>query len=141
MRWISDDEPDAAESPFPETWTLDVPCRLARRGEQLRIIIESSESTSKPDAALIKLLQRANRWRLRAEAEEGASMEVLAKEQGVTPSYFARIVRLAYLAPDIVEAIVDGKQPATLTATKLARVYDLPIEWPAQRHRLGFPSA
>ena len=66
-------------------------------------------------------------------------METLAKVQGVAPSHFARSVRLAYLAPDIVEAIVDGRQPETLTATKLAQVYDLPIEWTAQRQRLGFP--
>jgi hypothetical protein len=68
-------------------------------------------------------------------------MEELAKEQGVSPSYFARIVRLAYLAPDIVESIIDGKQPLSLTATKLVQVYDLPVEWAAQRRRLGFPPA
>lgn len=52
----------------------------------------------------------------------------LAKEQGVSPSYFASLVRLAYLAPDKVESIIDGKHPTSLTATKLAQVYDLPIE-------------
>lgn len=115
--------------------------QLTRRGEQLRIIVESAEGKPSPDASLVSLLQRAHRWRSRSEDEQRAPMEKLAEEQGVTPSYFARIVRLAYLAPDIVEAIIDGNQPVSLTATKLAQIYDLPIEWTAQRRRLGFPSA
>ena len=68
-------------------------------------------------------------------------MEKLAEERGVTPSYFARIVRLACVAPDIVEAIIDGKQPETLTATKLAQAYDPHIDWKTQRSALGFPPA
>jgi site-specific DNA recombinase len=50
-------------------------------------------------------------------------------------------VRLAYLAPDIVEAIIDRKQPMNLTASKLAKLPDLPLEWPDQRRILGFPKA
>ena len=107
----------------------------------LRIIARSAEQEPNPDASLIGLLQRAHHWRNRAEDEQGAPMEKLANEQGVTPSYFGRIVRLAYLAPDIVEAIIDGKQPVNLTASKLAKLRDLPIEWPEQRSILGFPPA
>ena len=46
---------------------------------------------------------------------------------------------LAYLAPDIVEAITSGRQPADLTALSLKNGYDLPILWSEQRARLGFP--
>ena len=140
MCWLSDDDSGAASLPFPETWKLDVPCKLIRRGEQLRISIESAEPGSRPDRYLVTLLQRANRWPDRAEVDE-VSTQTLAKDYGVTPSYFARISRLAYLAPDIVEAIVDGKQPVSLTARKLAKGTDLPIKWPAQCRRLGFPPA
>jgi hypothetical protein len=141
MRRLSDDEPDAVSRASPETWKFDVQCTLIRRGEQLRIIVESAEGKPNPDAALISLLKRAHGWRIRAESDEGAPMETLARDQGVTPSYFGRIMRLAYLAPDIVEAIVDGKQPVSLTASKLAKLQDLPIEWPEQRRILGFPPA
>lgn len=57
---------------------------------------------------------------------------------GATASYFSRIVRLAYLAPDITTAILDGRQPATLSATRLAEAWALPITWAAQRRALGF---
>jgi len=139
MRWLSDDNFVTGELTFPEAGKLDVPCKLIRRGEHLRMIIESAERKSKPDASLSKLLQRAHGWRNRAEDEEGAPMAKLAEENGVTPSYFSRVVRLAYLAPDIIEAIIDGEQPVNLTASKLAKLRDLPIEWPAQRSILGFP--
>lgn len=95
MRRISDVEPDAASLAFPETWKLDVQCALVQRGEQLGVIVETAKGKPNPDAALISLLKRACDWRIRAEDEVGAPMEKLAKEQGVTPSYFGRIVRLA----------------------------------------------
>lgn len=60
---------------------------------------------------------------------------------GATASYFSRIVRLAYLAPDITTAILDGRQPATLSATRLAEAWALPITWAAQRRALGFVEA
>ena len=56
---------------------------------------------------------------------------------GRRPASFARLVRLNYLAPDIVAAIIDGEQPADLTRQKLAQI-DLPIDWPLQRRLLGF---
>ena len=57
---------------------------------------------------------------------------------GVTDSYFSRIVRLAYLAPDITTAILHGRQPPRLTAAWLAQTSDLPLAWSEQRRILGF---
>ena len=57
---------------------------------------------------------------------------------GVTDSYFSRVVRLAYLAPDITAAILDGRQPATLNAAWLAQTSELPLAWSEQRKVLGF---
>lgn len=76
-------------------------------------------------------------WR---ELETGhhASVEACANAMGVTNSYFARIVRLAYLAPDITAAILDGRQPANLTAARLAQTRDLPFAWSEQPRALGF---
>ena len=63
---------------------------------------------------------------------------LLAKREGVSPSYFTRLVRLSYLAPDITHAILDGRQPRDLTAEKLLEHSRLPLAWPDQRTALGF---
>ena len=58
---------------------------------------------------------------------------------GRSASYFTRVLRIAYLAPDIIEAIIARRQPPELTANKLVRVKNLPIDWAGQREALGFP--
>ncbi len=65
------------------------------------------------------------------------STSAIAKEEGVTERYVSRIMRLAFLAPDIVEAILDGYQPADLELERLLK--GIPISWDAQRRALGFP--
>ena len=62
----------------------------------------------------------------------------LAKREGVSPSYFTRLVRLSYLAPDITRAILDGRQPRGLTADKLLVRSRLPLAWHDQQTVLGF---
>src|SRR5262245_33994344 len=62
----------------------------------------------------------------------------LAEREGVSPSYFTRLVRLSYLAPDITHAILDGRQPRDLTAEKLLEHSRLPLAWHDQRTALGF---
>jgi hypothetical protein len=57
---------------------------------------------------------------------------------GLKLDYFRVLVRISFLAPDIVAAIVEGRQPPMLTRHKLARMTDLPLEWEAQRRALGF---
>ncbi len=68
----------------------------------------------------------------------GAPFAALAKRQGVSPSYFTRLVRLSYLAPDITEAILDGRQPPDLSADKQLEHSRLPLGWHEQRTVLGF---
>jgi hypothetical protein len=63
----------------------------------------------------------------------------LARCEGADPGDVSRILPLAFLAPDIVEAVLDGRQPIELTAARLKRMRDLPLEWAQQRQRLGFP--
>ena len=57
---------------------------------------------------------------------------------GNRSKYLVRLARLNYLAPDIVTAIVEGRQPASLNARRLSRVSDLPLSWDEQRKMLGF---
>ena len=69
---------------------------------------------------------------------DGVPFAALAKREGVSPSYFTRLVRLNYLAPDITQAILDGGQPRDLTADKLLAHSRLPLGWHEQRAVLGF---
>lgn len=66
-----------------------------------------------------------------------ASMNDLAEEAGVVGSYFTRILRLSFLAPDIVAAILRDRHPVELTANRLSNNVTIPIEWGAQRALLG----
>ena len=93
---------------------------------------------AKPDARLIKLLLRARRFNATLADSEDIHFAVLAQREGVSRSYFTRLVRLSYLAPDITQAILDGRQPRDLTAQKLLEHSRLPLAWHDQRIVLGF---
>ena len=104
------------------------------------MLIDGAEpfATAKPDARLIKLLIRACRFGITLVDGDGVSFAELAKREGVSRSYFTRLVRLSYLAPDIIQAILDGRQPRDLTADKLLAHSRLPLTWHEQRTVLGF---
>jgi site-specific DNA recombinase len=92
----------------------------------------------KPDARLIKLLVRARRFNTTLVQSDGLAFAALAVREGVSRSYFTRVVRLSYLAPDITQAIIEGRQPRDLTAEKLLAHSRLPLAWRDQRTALGF---
>ena len=118
---------------------LSVPARLRRSGREIRMVIYGTDSfAAKPDARLIKLLLRARRFNATLAQGEGVPFAALADREGVSRSYFTRLVRLSYLAPDITEAILDRRQPPDLTAEKLLDHSRLPLAWPDQRIALGF---
>ena len=103
-----------------ETELLSVPVRLRRAGREIRMVIDSTDpfAAAKPDARLIKLLLRARRFNSTLAEGEGVPFAALAQREGVSRSYFTRLVRLSYLAPDLTQAILDGRQPHDLTAEK-----------------------
>jgi hypothetical protein len=123
-----------------ETQILSVPTQLRRSGREITIRIDGTDpfATAKPDARLIKLLIRARRFNIALVGSDSSPFAVLAKREGVSPSYFTRLVRLSYLAPDITQAILDGSQPRDLTADKLLAHSRLPLAWHEQRSILGF---
>ena len=95
-------------------------------------------ATAKPDVRQIKLLIRARRFNVALVSSDGVPFAALVKREGVSRSYFTRFVRLSYLAPDIIQAILDGRQPRDLTADKLLAHSRLPLTWHEQRRVLGF---
>jgi site-specific DNA recombinase len=123
-----------------ETVILSVPARLRRAGMEIRMLIDGTDpfATVKPDARLIKLLVRAHRFNTTLVQSDGAAFAALALREGVSRSYFTRLVRLSYLAPDITQAILEGRQPRDLTAEKLLAHSRLPFAWHDQRTALGF---
>jgi site-specific DNA recombinase len=121
-----------------ETEILSVPVRLRRAGREIRMVIDGSDpfAAAQPDMRLIKLLLRARRFN--AALAEGVPFAALAQREGVGRSYFTRLVRLSFLAPDLTQAILDGRQPRDLTAEKLLARSRLPLAWHDQRIVLGF---
>jgi site-specific DNA recombinase len=123
-----------------ETLILSVPARLRRAGMEIRMLIDGTDpfAVAKPDLRLIKLLVRARRFNATLVQSAGVPFAALALRQGVSRSYFTRLVRLSYLAPDITQAILAGCQPRDLTAQKLLAHSRLPLAWHDQRTALGF---
>jgi site-specific DNA recombinase len=119
---------------------LSIPVRPRRCGREIKLRIDGTDpfATAKPDARLVKLLIRARRFNAAIVRSDGVPFATLAKREGVSPSYFTRLVRLSYLAPDIIQAILDGGQPRDLTADKLLAHSRLPLGWHEQRAVLGF---
>ena len=117
-----------------------MPVRLRRAGREIRVVIDGTDpfAASKPDARLIRLLIRACHFNAALAQGEGIHFAALAQREGVGRSYFTRLVRLSYLAPDITQAILDGRQPRDLTAEKLLEHSRLPLAWYDQRIALGF---
>jgi len=134
---------DVAATPLQSTTddeiqTLSVPVCLRRAGREIRMVLDGSDqfAAAQPDMRLIKLLLRARRFN--ATLAEGVPFAALAQREGVSRSYFTRLVRLSYLAPDLTQAILDGRQPRNLTAEKLLEHSRLPLAWHDQRTVLGF---
>src|SRR6202521_3963290 len=123
-----------------EIQILSIPVRLRRAGREIRMLIDGTDpfATGKPDARLIKLLVREHRFNTTLVQSDGVAFAAFAVREGVSRSYFTRVVRLSYLAPDITQAILDGRQPRDLTAEKLLAHSRLPLAWRDQRAALGF---
>jgi hypothetical protein len=112
---------------------------IKRRGVEMRLVLESgAPKVAKVGRVLLKEISRAHRCFGALLAGRAASVEGVAAIEGVDARYLSNLLPLAFLSPDIVAAIVHGTQPADLTAKKLIRRIDLPLDWPAQKQVLGF---
>jgi hypothetical protein len=120
-----------------ETIAIHVPLTFRKRGgRKLVVTPDGAEWAPRPrvDNAMVKSLARAFRWRKMLDTGVHATLEDLARAKGVAPSYVSRILRLTLLAPDIVEAILDGRRPAELQLDGLLDAFSL--EWKSQRREL-----
>ncbi len=121
-----------------EHYDLTLPISPRRRGVEARLLIGDGKTSPPPDEALVALVRKGHRrWEKLVNGEVG-SVQELAKAEGVHASDIGRSLHIAFLAPDIIKAILAGRQPAELTATQLRRIGNLPIEWAHQKAMLGF---
>lgn len=92
---------------------------IHRRGIEMRMIIDGGKAPSKADPSLLKAIVRARGWFDDLLTGKAANLTALAKRDGVSDSYICNVLPLAFLAPDIIEAIVSGHQPPNLRAEKI----------------------
>lgn len=118
--------------------TVRVPITLTRRSGRTLVIAPEAAAWSPPpkvDQTLVKALARAFRWRGLLEEGRYGTLDELARAEKINPSYVSRILRLTLLAPDIVEAILDGRQDEAIRIDVLLK--PLPVEWERQRQMFG----
>ena len=107
-------------TPIPETVTLHVPFRVVKRGGRKEMHLpDGVRPDRKADNTLVKALARAFRWKRMLESGEFSSISELAEKEGIAFTYMARLMRLSLLSPTIVDAIMDGRQPARITLADL----------------------
>lgn len=121
---------------------ISVEAKLQRSGLALRLIVPRTQHTpGKPDPKLIRLITRSHDWAMRLISGRAKSIQEIAEAEEVTSTYVTRLAYVGLLAPDLIQAIVQGKQPPTLTAHTLANLGTLPLDWNEQRRLLGITTA
>ena len=119
-----------------DTITVTIPMTWKRRGGRKVIIAPDggdawAPAKPRPDETLIRALARAHRWKRMLEEGRYRSAAEIAEAEGVTRSFVNRLLRLTLLAPDIQEAILDGRQPKGMQLEELTRA--MPRAWEEQR--------
>ena len=119
-----------------QTVTVTVPFAIRKRGGR-KLVITSDGMAAAPtprsrlDSALLKALARGFRWRKLLETGHFATIQEIAEAENINPSYISRVLRLTLLAPEIVEAILAGTQPAGLTRAEVMKPF--PLTWIDQK--------
>ncbi len=119
--------------------SMNLPMTFKLRGGRKVIVLpDGTQGSPAPmatiDNTMIKAIARAFRWQKLLENETYGCLKEIARAEKIGSSFVSRVVRLALLAPDIVETILAGKQPASLTLKDLMAPF--PVEWERQRVQL-----
>src|SRR4051812_35090567 len=130
------DRPDPTASDRAVT-VLTVPVRLKQRGNELRLVIEGAADEAAPNPSLTRVVARAHLVSQRL-LHDRATIDDVAREEGLTASYVTRLLRINFLAPDITARLLSGRHDPDLSASKLMADTRLPLDWAKQRQALGF---
>lgn len=123
------------------TITVRVPISIRKRGGRKLIVApDGTNVIASPvcryiDNALVKAIARAFRWREMLETGTHATIAEIATAERINEFYVGRVLRLTLLAPDIIEAVLNGRQPAKLQLDQLFRKF--PVEWREQRRSIS----
>lgn len=118
---------------------IEIAVQIRKCTKHTKIVIPSgTQAIQKLDAKLITLIAKAHLWAKDLQSGKYSTMTELAKKHNVNKADLGKQVRLAYLSPDIITSIMEGRQPATLKATQLRKLSNLPIDWLEQRKLLHF---
>jgi hypothetical protein len=122
-----------------QTITVEVPFVIHRRGGRKAVITPYGAPAFAPprpriDNTMVKAMARAFRWRKLLETGAYGNIDEIAKAERINPSYVSRVLRMTLLAPEIVETILDGRQPEALTLAGVMEPF--PVSWSEQRTKL-----
>ena len=136
--WTPHGQPQPGKENEP-TITFTVPARLKRAGMETRLLIDGAGggARKKSDYSLYRVLAQAHQYHAMVIRNGGKTMTQLAADAGVGGSYFTRTLRLSFLAPEAIKAILHDRHPLELTAKRLTNDVRLPIAWEEQRTLLG----
>ena len=129
--------PSASEDGRDDAVELTATAAFRRRGSEIKLVLPGlaqQTHSSTGDPALIKAIARGRGWFDELATGRARSLQELAKRDGISRRYIRRLVGLAFLSPELVEAILQGRQPVALTATRLTEL-DLPLDW-TEQHKL-----
>jgi hypothetical protein len=135
---LGEDVPSSAsEAASDSAVELTAAVAFTRRGAETKLVLQGlaqQTHNSRCDPALIKAIARGRAWFEELATGRARSLQELAKRDGISRRYIRRLVGLAFLSPQLVEAILQGRQSVELTATRLTEL-DLPLDW-TEQHRL-----
>jgi hypothetical protein len=128
-------EPDAAYNPIPAAF--EIPFQKRQNGRAKPIII-AADNAPQQDEDLIALVADARRWAGELLDGRVITVQQITEREGLRSGSVSRILPLAWLAPDISTAILEGRQPPHLNVKALRALPKLPLDWAKQRRVLGF---
>ena len=120
-----------------ETIHIQSSHKIRRRGQEKKIIIYGKNKSSK-DENLIALISRSHRWLQQLKNGQVKTVSEIAAKENMDDGDVSRFIQFAFLSPEIVTSIFEGKQPTNLTIEKLKRLGTLPFRWTEQKARLGY---
>ena len=120
---------------------LTIEAKLKRLGGEVHLVVPpnsfASSSAAQPRPSLVKAIARAHGWYQQVLEGKAFDQRSLARHAGLTERYVGKVLACAFLAPDIIEAILEGRQPRDLNFEKLCQ--HIPLSWTEQRAHFGFP--
>ena len=127
----------ASEAASDSAVELTATAAFTRRGAETKLVLPGlapQKHSPRCDPALIKAIARGRAWFEELVSGRARSLQELAKRDGISRRYIRRLIGLAFLSPELIEAILQGRQPVALTATRLSEL-DLPLDW-TEQHKL-----